>query len=617
MTNKNLRSLAKDYANGVLNKESYRKARDELFQGILSGKIAVLENEYRRPLEVEDMDITRDKTAIMSAPPEKKPRPTTEFVPPDPPPSSSPLKLILITSIIAAICVIVIIVLFSKTGQQENEKDTLADTTEKHVITSVQQNNAGQALIKNFLKQNNWTDDSLQQFITEWNNLSDAERVKTLSSPIKTQLANAISRQLLEERALFSLGGDRSSVIARQRSLVNFAGEMDINDPRITVQELDEIQSEATTQEETVAENTSSAEVSIAGTDTTNAQENATEEVAVKTEEAVVQSADMEKTDVPTAEESPAPENPVTKDTTLVQELPPVTEEIKPSPAPEPVSEISSKTTSESATTSSVAKTKTKSTTTTNKHACRASLAKQRQPYCRDIIDNIGKGPTLVVVPGGKFMMGGEKPQELPKHEVVISKPFAIAVNEITSGEYEQFCNDSQRNCPQQPWADKEYPVVNVSWNDAVAYTNWLSAKTGNQYRLPSEAEWEYAARARTTTKYPFGDEILLTDAVFSSIKPLTSPLPRSDRSINRNKFRLYHMAGNVREWVLDSWSENYNNAPADGSAYTNASSDSRVVRGGSYADNDDALRSGARFKLPVNNADEYTGFRIVQELTQ
>ena len=611
MTNKSLRSLAKDYANGVLSKDSYRNARNELLQGIVSGKFTVAKSEFRAPLQMEDPDITRDKTAIMQAPAEKKPRPTTEFVPPDPPPSpptsSSPLKLILITSIIATIAVITIIFFYTKPEQQEQE--TLANTDHQPEISKQQENknNAGHMLFENFLKANNWNDEGLQQFINDWNNLTDVERADTLSSPLKTQMANAINRQLLEERALFNLGGDKASVIERQRSLVNFADTIGIDDPRLTVQEFDESMVETPAQEETATADTSTENMPEDTTITEKMPENQVPaDTVVNTEEKAAVSTENEKNE---KTDTSVTENMPVETSAVVQEA--VVEETKAPPAkPAAEPETASKTVAAESSTSTSTK------TAVNKYACRFSLAKQRQPYCRDIIDGIGKGPTLVVVPAGKFTMGGEKPQELPKHEVVIPKPFAVAVNEITQGEFEQFCNDTQRKCPQQPWADEEYPVVNVTWDDAVAYTNWLSSKTGNQYRLPTEAEWEYAARARTKTKYPFGDEILLTDAVFSAIKPLTSPLPRSDRSINRNKFRLYHMVGNVREWVLDSWSENYNNASADGTAYVNSSSNARVVRGGSYADNDDALRSGARMSLPADNADVYTGFRIVQVLT-
>jgi len=190
-----------------------------------------------------------------------------------------------------------------------------------------------------------------------------------------------------------------------------------------------------------------------------------------------------------------------------------------------------------------------------------------------------------------------------------------MSVHEVTYGEYEQFCENAGRTCPAQPWTGKDYPVVNVSWADAAAYANWLSEKTGRAYRLPSEAEWEYAARGGTTTIYPFGDAIDFSFAVFSYRSKLNSPLPKTDRSINRNPFRLYHIIGNVREWVADYWNDSYAGAPRDAAARTDGDSSRRAIRGGSYNDHAEALRSAARVSLPAGSADRYTGFRVIQEM--
>src|SRR5690606_22352077 len=103
--------------------------------------------------------------------------------------------------------------------------------------------------------------------------------------------------------------------------------------------------------------------------------------------------------------------------------------------------------------------------------ACRPELANSRKPYCRDSLRSGGKGPMLAVLPPGKFMMGGEKPDEQPVHEVRIDYPYAMAVNEVSVGEYMAFCKATGRSCPPQPWNGSDYPVVNVTWEDAVAYT--------------------------------------------------------------------------------------------------------------------------------------------------
>jgi formylglycine-generating enzyme required for sulfatase activity len=249
---------------------------------------------------------------------------------------------------------------------------------------------------------------------------------------------------------------------------------------------------------------------------------------------------------------------------------------------------------------------------------CTAGHTRPGPAYCRDSLVGNHPGPTLVVISAGKFTMGGSQPDEQPIREVTIAYPFALSTHEITVGDFELFCRETQRVCPPQPWSGTDYPVVNVTWHDAVAYTQWLSAKTGQRYRLPSEAEWEYAARAGTTTAYPFGDTASPADAVFSPGQPLSAPLPKTDRSIQVNAFHLHHMPGNVREWVADAWRAGYPGASADGVAYTTGSQDTaefKVVRGGAYIDGPGALRSGARYKLPADTADAYTGFRVVRDI--
>jgi formylglycine-generating enzyme required for sulfatase activity len=192
-----------------------------------------------------------------------------------------------------------------------------------------------------------------------------------------------------------------------------------------------------------------------------------------------------------------------------------------------------------------------------------------------------------------------------------------MSVNEVSFAEFNAYCTAAGARCPENPWGGADYPVVLVSWNEAVAYTEWLSAQTGRRYRLPSEAEWEYAARARTTSQYPFGDIVTPIAARSSANGTVDSPLANGDRSVNRNDFRLYHMVGNVREWVADGWQADYAGAPGDGSARTAVSSTSRVVRGGAYSDGARQLRSAARLSLEPTASDRMTGFRVVRELDE
>ncbi len=249
---------------------------------------------------------------------------------------------------------------------------------------------------------------------------------------------------------------------------------------------------------------------------------------------------------------------------------------------------------------------------------CSADLAKSRRPYCQDAISDGKKGPPLVVLPTGDFEMGSDgNNTEVPVHEATIANPIAMSRYEITSAEFEQFCASTSLPCPDRYWESDDYPVVFVSWMDAMLYTQWLTEQTGFNYRLPSEAEWEFAARAGTKSAYSFGGEITPSAAHSSANGPVDSPLPHSNRTVNRNPFRLYHMSGNVREWVQDIWYPNYEGAPQDGSARLQGSGDLRVVRGGSYSDIPTKLRSAAREPLDQSHRDDMTGFRVVREVMQ
>ena len=250
---------------------------------------------------------------------------------------------------------------------------------------------------------------------------------------------------------------------------------------------------------------------------------------------------------------------------------------------------------------------RTRSTARTN---CKAALAGTRRPYCIDMFADGSKGPALVVLKPGRVRMG----EDGNTAEVRIRHPFAIGMFEISSAELQEFCTAQDIRCPQQPWTDPSLPAVNLSWTMAQDFTRWLSQQSGASYRLPSEAEWEYAARAGHSGRYPAGDELLPTHARFSFKGTQSAPLAANDRSLNRNDFRLYHMLGNVREWVNDVWHDSHQGAPADGSPRSGDSS-ARVARGGSYADHADRVHLAARLKLDAAASDAFTGFRVVREL--
>ena len=231
--------------------------------------------------------------------------------------------------------------------------------------------------------------------------------------------------------------------------------------------------------------------------------------------------------------------------------------------------------------------------------------------------------PEMVVVRAGSFLMGAPETedyprtdQERPVHRVTIDKPFAIGVYEVTFEEWDACVADGGCNRGHIPrdegWGRQRRPVMNVRWEDAQAYAAWLSQKTGLAYRLPSEAEWEYAARAWTQTAYSFGDSILTSQANFWTTG-LRQTLPVG--SFEPNAFGLFDMHGNVGEWVQDCWHPSYEGAPTDGSAWETGTCLERVERGGSHDLPDFLLRSASRFNWPDHYSHHTVGFRVAKTL--
>ena len=202
--------------------------------------------------------------------------------------------------------------------------------------------------------------------------------------------------------------------------------------------------------------------------------------------------------------------------------------------------------------------------------------------------------PEMVVVPAGRFRMGCVSGRdcgdgERPVHEVQVPS-FALGAYEVTFEEYERFARATGRDRPNdRGWGRGGRPVINVSWEDAQAYASWLSDETGEDYRLPSESEWEYAARAGTTTRYSWGRDIGRNRANCDGCRSRwdddeTAPAG----SFAPNAWGLHDMHGNVNEWVEDCRHENYARGPQDGTAWTTGGScDRRGLRGGSWRDRD------------------------------
>jgi formylglycine-generating enzyme required for sulfatase activity len=223
----------------------------------------------------------------------------------------------------------------------------------------------------------------------------------------------------------------------------------------------------------------------------------------------------------------------------------------------------------------------------------------------------------VVVVPAGSFDMGSSTEYENPVHRVTISKPFAIGRNEVTFDEWESCVNDG--GCKYRPddrnWGRGNRPVVNVSWMDAKAFVTWLSQKTGQTYRLPTEAEWEYAARGGTNTPYWWGRDLGTGNANCRDCKTGNPQQTLAVGSYKANSFGLHDTAGNVAEWVEDCWNDNYRGAPRDGSAWLKGDCRLRVLRGGAFDSTARYLRSSSRFRYDSDVRYSANGFRVLREL--
>jgi formylglycine-generating enzyme required for sulfatase activity len=250
----------------------------------------------------------------------------------------------------------------------------------------------------------------------------------------------------------------------------------------------------------------------------------------------------------------------------------------------------------------------------------------------------------MVVVPPGSFTMGSpasekeRRESEGPQHTVTIPRAFAVGKFHVTRDQYTAFVRETgyaARTCfkylslrEDGSWRDPgfaqqgSHPVVCVSWDDANAYVNWLAKKTGKPYRLLSEAEFEYAARAGTTTPFWWGTSITPAQANYDRkfddagggskgvYRPGTVPVG----SFAANPWGLYNVHGNAWQWTADCWHDDYNGAPGDGSAWTTGDCGSRVIRGGSWRFDPGNLRAAVRTGETTENFD--VGFRLARTLT-
>ncbi len=249
-----------------------------------------------------------------------------------------------------------------------------------------------------------------------------------------------------------------------------------------------------------------------------------------------------------------------------------------------------------------------------------------------DALASGGAGPEMVVIPAGRFRMGcvtrsGCFPDERPVHRVFLDDPIAVSRYAITFEDYDRFAGANRPG--DEGWGRARRPVINVSWDQAVRYAQWLSRETGESYRLLSEAEWEYAARAGSERKYHFGNDTTqlcryanhadadtdyewrnsyCSDGVGKKTAVVGSYAP--------NAFGLYDMHGNVWEWVQDCWNDHYRRAPRDGAPRLEGDCSMRVLRGGAFAYEPESLRAAFRTPLSSRGRSNDIGFRVARALT-
>jgi formylglycine-generating enzyme required for sulfatase activity/CRP-like cAMP-binding protein/chromosome segregation ATPase len=236
----------------------------------------------------------------------------------------------------------------------------------------------------------------------------------------------------------------------------------------------------------------------------------------------------------------------------------------------------------------------------------------------RDALKGGAEGPVMVELPAGNYQMGSAgnslNYDEVPRHAVSVPL-FSISQNEVTFSDYDRFARATGRRLPyDESWGRGDRPVVNVSWSDALAYTDWLSKQTGKSYRLPTEAEWEYAARAGSQTSYWWqdGNENLHANC-FNCGSQWDGARTAPVGSFAANDFGLHDVAGNVQEWTADCYHGSYQGAPVDGSAWVQGDCDMRVVRGGAYTSPMDSLRSAKRSRYSQDARLDNLGFRVVR----
>jgi formylglycine-generating enzyme required for sulfatase activity len=225
--------------------------------------------------------------------------------------------------------------------------------------------------------------------------------------------------------------------------------------------------------------------------------------------------------------------------------------------------------------------------------------------------------PTLISLPAGSFTMGSNSsdPSEKPAHQVTIGAPFAIGKYEVTAQQWNS-CVDAGACQKVALAANANAPIRDVSWDDAQQYLKWLGSTSGKPFRLPTEAEWEYAARGGTATRYWWGEQMAAGKANCKDCgQPWTSEGPANVGSFAANPYGLHDTSGSVWEWVSDCWHNSFKDAPADGRSWDQPNCSVRVIRGASWREGAPYMVASTRFKYDASVRHSQNGFRVARSL--
>lgn len=569
-----LHELSAAHANGTLAPAAYRARRAQIIDGLVG-----LAPQVAAP------DVTRPRAAGSTSPvkvtgpvPVSPQRPVVTIPPiakvadsPEPRASRGPWLAIVMVAVVALAAGAW---WFLRAQLVPKSQVAATQVPEPEPSSAAPEQVSPDQMVTDFLSRDTWTDAAISTFNTSWWALSDAQVAPLLEQPSVKRLRDAVSAKLGGKAVQAHSGAAKLDPSA---PLILLARNLNVAVP----------------------------DEALSGYPGATATKPPVKGPAPSPASVPTPSPKAVVADMPAKTNAPTVQTPVSRE---VRNPSGQTAAAQPASAAAPAPSASSEP-------ASPAPAATAAQTSAN-DSCRVYFTNPRHRLCQDTLAGGAEAPRLAIIPAGSFTMGSSaNADEQPAHTVTIARPFAVTINEVSFADFERYCSQAGKSCPTQPWAGESRPVVQVSWQDANDYAKWLSQATGQRYRLPTEAEWEYMARAGSKGDFWADAPLDASQARFNADASAPPTTPAEDTmEVSANSWKVKHVAGNVREWVADTWFEDYNGAPADGSARV-GSGPQRVVRGGSYRDPLSKLRSSAREKLDSNTKDALTGVRLVREI--